>query len=1506
MILADQDNPLTDDAVGDGTTNTVRATIGYSLTLDTQAQLDALLSRDTTNFPVSVAFSGGSSSTFSGADACCRGLNVGFVAEASDPTIVTGVSNGRTLAEDNAAGVVVATITFTDPDIIRILNNGENLNDIYGLTGPVLTRTDGGPSIANFLQWSTISYNSSSVDDPLTATLSSSRLLTDADVGTYSFTWTLTDTRSDGGGTFTSSPQSFTLTVTRVEDASTDAIIAFTDAQASDLGININSEGTKSFPIRFSFNDPDFLETPRPSLTSVTYDSVAFTIEQPSDDTSADAISCIIESTSADLFADLSGAAYTTTTTGSAILNGLLTTAGDASLTFAGIKAATNNAACATLEIGSTITEVSFVGVSVAHDGVGASSDLVGVAGGSPGAIDVDITDYTIQGYRTLPHSIAAANEVLIAADGQTTIIATITDGDPDDGVPYSPTLNANPNIIRTGSGNIDNPGSAWTPRLDATLANDCTGKITIDSIGDYVAVNGQPAAATSSVVIAGVTGGVGACTITLASVGEDGASISTNITVRIESAPVFTTEPTFNTAPEALNPDTFNYFTDNITFSAAIATGNSAPGEITVTLASNTGCSILGGTTFVFDGILDTNYPFSSRVSPSGPGLCVVTIVADENGVTESREVTFNFPPFAPDIAVTSITTPNGRDITLNNAGLRTGDFPDEGYTTSLNSHFVVTLNVSRRDLLTNSVNLFTFFAPGACNLVASPANSGLFNDVNELVFSYRIELSVVAESCSTLTIAANIFNRPQALLTIPAGTFNFIAAPILNRPSIVPEVISLSEPAIFDVSVTTASDNLLGTIVTAIVTAGPCTATTSSIRDDGTATINITQTAIGNSCSLSVLAAQDGISSDEEIFTLRSLDQLIAPQISIVGQESPYDFSSPADMPVTLTLRATKQDSSASDVTFNNISITGLNSDVCIVEGISTAADAYGSNAIGAEVDRVVNISVMPEYYGLFGITCQVNFTAVEDGEVSSVVVTASFALVKLAPTLSLSEGERTISLDARPNDTDFQHTVKVRALKNDSSFTFPSNIVITATSSSNLCSATTRTATGNYDFFDSGVEIESPRQILDANPELEVTVSIAFNGPLGQGAICSVNVIVTEDGLSSSLASTVGGPIVVTFDAVPVSGGLSFAAVNGGNAVQAASNISVNILNAGSFKITDNLRGCDLVNGFSTVQVAKDSTANFILVQNNLTVGNVGCIVNGDVASSGNITITAYAGTNADGDIIEEPLVATAEQILIGNHSVTLTLGNDKSYYLMEEQLRRTEIDGTAGFPTALDLTRNNIYPYLFPKEWRLQHAHVFARQILANVGFTNSSILLNRANAIGSADIYRNPLYFPYATDVFFVNTSGIAEISDVLATKHTIVDPEWVGTTNNLVSLPAARSFNDAGYDADFFATMRSRGIDGYLRFTIRQSVDLNSPIERKIRTFRTTPDLNYMLTEGISANNPAQLLAKVCHLRYLNTNISIRYNSRRVVMLYRRLIGTLTMIMHSCCLELNC
>ena len=63
--------------------------------------------------------------------------------------------------------------------------------------------------------------------------------------------------------------------------------------------------------------------------------------------------------------------------------------------------------------------------------------------------------------------------------------------------------------------------------------------------------------------------------------------------------------------------------------------------------------------------------------------------------------------------------------------------------------------------------------------------------------------------------------------------------------------------------------------------------------------------------------------------------------------------------------------------------------------------------------------------------------------------------------------------------------------------------------------------------------------------------------------------------------------------------------------------------------------------------------------------------------------------------------------------------------------------------------------------------------------------------------------------------------------------------------------------------------MRARGVDGYLKFTMRQSNEFASDSDVTIstlRTFRTAESLNYMLTEGISTNNQARLFAKVCHL----------------------------------------
>ena len=610
-----------------GSENLAQATLTYGLTLSTN-QLDALLKNvGTTNFPLNLAFNDGGAGT-----AITSGLNVEFALDTEDPTVPADAIPDTTVAEESAvAGGVLGTLTFTDGDIVRagVAN--------YTLSVSVV-RQGTSDSVDGLLAWSALATTSTA--GQATADLIYSKALDDAEVGVYTVTWALMDsTAADSGQSFFTG-QEFTLTVNRLDDLATDGAITFADT-GSDLIINTNTNRGKTFPISLAFTDRDFLEPVPPlrELTSVTYESVDFTVARPTG--AAGTTTCSLSVGGSDMFGStLPTPAYDRASGVTVITSSNLFRA-TAALTFANIESA-----CSGLQIGTQITGASFKSVTVANDGVGATPNFVGT-----GTIATTFANpYTIQGYRQQTPDInvngyandANTHAVKVSPNGDRNITVTIIDRDPDDGTPTNP----NPaNTVRTGG-----TGASWPSELStSTTCNSAQ----IAAISTPNLFRSEGANTEYDFVLRGAANAIGTCSVTILAAGEDGQFFTPQVLdITFEAV------PTFNIPAFSLPAD-IDYAASFIV-DGTVTSGDDDDGDIALSIESNSAvCDATLAAASVAGNSAQTPIALPTiTVTPKSPGLCTLVITGNEGGAIESVSPSINFPELAPNFTATSLTS--------------------------------------------------------------------------------------------------------------------------------------------------------------------------------------------------------------------------------------------------------------------------------------------------------------------------------------------------------------------------------------------------------------------------------------------------------------------------------------------------------------------------------------------------------------------------------------------------------------------------------------------------------------------------------------------------------------------------------------------------------------------------------------------------------------------------------------------------------------------------------
>ncbi|MBE8182649.1 MAG: cadherin repeat domain-containing protein, partial [Candidatus Portiera sp.] len=616
-----------------GSTNIAQATIdSYSLTLN-QDQLDALLSLIIQKFDIDFNFSPTGTSPATAPFNLSGKASVTFASNLTTATIPDAAIGSVSINEDTTIGYELGRFTVNDGDIDRRLGSG-------GLTPAQLFTFTFSADVDDFLTTNT-TIPSNTTNEAI-ITITTKRLLNDKDVKSYNPTFNFTDNHGSDGSAITLPSQSFALSVTRADDSPGVTEISFPAANNNSL--NTNNNVGDFFRLEVSVADADFLEVqPTQILNNITYDYVDFTLQAPSPSTAA--VTCRVSSANASLLlsTDIAGAVYDRETNGTASVGGNLRNGTGGILTLEDIKASSSDNNCNTPQIGSMITGAAFGGVKVASPGSGPGSE-----GSSPSSVGVNFpAAYVIQGYRQVsPSGMLSEAAVNVSAGGSTmTVTLTVTDGDPDDGTPLTPSP---VNAIRN-----DATASVWQNSPIVTVnSSGCSGGSITATAGNYAAVSGggnsSSSQAMSSISISASAGTTGSCSVTIAA-GEDGQMITPQtIQIQLEEPPMVT----ITSQPESsyFSRESFSYVNStgdptsfDITVSIVDGDADANTKQLAIVSTNPTICSISGEVG------LHSFTGNSSEVLLSIiallPGSCSITISATEDETTATITQEFVLP---------------------------------------------------------------------------------------------------------------------------------------------------------------------------------------------------------------------------------------------------------------------------------------------------------------------------------------------------------------------------------------------------------------------------------------------------------------------------------------------------------------------------------------------------------------------------------------------------------------------------------------------------------------------------------------------------------------------------------------------------------------------------------------------------------------------------------------------------------------------------------------------
>ncbi len=737
---------------------------------------------------------------------------------------VTTPFSDRTVAEGFSGLISGLILELTDGDLPNIAD-GTDISSSYSITFS-----------PDFLTTTTISKETAATNVPIIrASGVMSRELMDADVNVHTVSWTLRDT-SDTISLQVLETGNFTLTVNRLEDPAANGRIAFTDTEADDLTINLNTELSKTFPISLTFDDVDLFENPPVELTAASYDSVTFG--------AGNSLTCLTGQTADGiLLGNLDNLDYITNP-GSVTVTGVLANGNDP-ITFGDVLTG-----CPDIAIGSTINTAIFADVKVTSGGI---TDL--------GDITTSIQNpYTIQGFRTQVPTITSSNpsgadaHVLnVPADASATITLTITDTDTGDGTPLTPT---NPNAIR-GAGTA---GIEWASAL-AGVTHTCSSSQIVSNgftVGAYVSTSND-AEANVDITVTSQAGATGTCAITVPGAGEDGENFSTQtINVNIESFP-----PTLRITPPTAE-QLFGYAAFPLL--GTVATSDPVIADIIVSFAFDSEvCTISPASVTIPGASAATTGPLGSiTVTPIKPGDCAISVTAEEQGVVSAAITPASV---FPEVTPTFIATSSIARQRTNAAGG--------------SASFTLTLNASNRDIGDDAgaddVAFAVTSASGLCTAVLT-SNTGAY-DSETLGATATATVTIspatgAGGACQQIVVTATE-DGEVSTVTIPQDTFVFDSAPTLGGLAETSGLISngvamisdFNNRIVYTVTLTSGDGNVAGALISAVsMTTTVCgirpssispTTTTDSVS---TTTITINPIAPG-ACSIVLSGIEDDV---------------------------------------------------------------------------------------------------------------------------------------------------------------------------------------------------------------------------------------------------------------------------------------------------------------------------------------------------------------------------------------------------------------------------------------------------------------------------------------------------------------------------------------------------------------------------------------------------------------------------------------------------------------------
>ncbi|MCH9665039.1 MAG: hypothetical protein K0U41_04245 [Gammaproteobacteria bacterium] len=695
----------------------------------------------------------------------------------------------------------------------------------------------------------------------------------------------------------------------------------------------------------------------------------------------------------------------------------------------------------------------------------------------------------------------------------------TITDGDPDDGIPSNPTLNNDPNVVRSNDGTA----AAWTDlSVEVTGGPDCISKIS-STAGSYTAGSSSSQSIAVITIRADGDAPVNSCALTIRATGEDGQLVApVGVDVTVQPAPSFVGRPAFT--PATLT-DAFDYDNPDLTISGMVITNDDDSVFPTVTLTSlDTRCSL---TQTSFTNPSDQSpYSFTSSVIPSDTGTCRIKAVTMEDGVITEDTVTITFPELTPTVVANpAVVNPANANPAIS------GLIALQGRSVS------IVVNATKRDLGTSVVEFPRSITSAVPACTASIGNGGGGN----LVVDYTnnqpgaiASVTYTVTSASAINCGAFTFTATEDSKIGTAATLSGVS---FVSPASVAPTLTLNTGA----SMLNVRANALGSINLSIARNGhlltdaianPTLVVTASVPANATCTATLTDAPIysgnpqtatadfsvdwtgdevnGGLCPITIrVEEQDRILVDLPLAATTLNFGAIPQQVGLEIRDRPAGdiVLTPANLQVTVTATVTKRDiltGPNTGVIFRKPVLVGNNlPNYCVV--ISPTSDTlrdFTPNVLGAEETLKYVFGVNPALRGRASNSCEWRISAtsqgVSDTEVDTIII-IPFGIINQLPLLSVGE----VATNVYPDDGAVP--INLTLTKRDDGFN--TRVLTAVRSIAGLCSV------------DLAQQAVYPSTGFDAIGI--ATHNITFIGDKTSGETCVLNEFTaTEDGLTTTV--------------------------------------------------------------------------------------------------------------------------------------------------------------------------------------------------------------------------------------------------------------------------------------------------------------------------------------------------------------------------------------------------